>query len=375
MFAPALTNIVALKKQMAKCLAKSNNLYDAMLDLFEPELTIKQVDPVFKELKTQLIKLVQATQQSKQKPIKNLLEKEGYAIDKQREFCKQILTDMGFSFESLRFEDVAHPCCSTIGPGDYAIGNRYFSNNVFSGISSAIHEGGHALYEIGIASEIADTPLAGGASMGIHESQSRLWENLVGKSKAFWQFYLPKLKAAFPDQLNKIELNDFYGTINYVEPSFIRVESDEVTYNLHIIVRYEIEKALFADDLKVTDLPSVWREKMQEYLTIAPSNDSEGCLQDVHWAWGAFGYFPTYALGNLYASQFYRKAELDLGNITDNLSRGKLQPLREWLAKQIHYSHKAELPHEIIQRVTDESLNPKYFIEYLWKKYGEIYGI
>jgi carboxypeptidase Taq len=251
---------------------------------------------------------------------------------------------------------------------------RIDESDVFSALSSSMHEGGHGMYEQGVNPALSRTPLAEGTSLGIHESQSRMWENQVGRSKAFWTHYFPQLQSTFPE-LQNVTLEKFYHGINLVQPSFIRVESDEVTYNLHILVRYEIEKALIEGQMKVDEIPDAWGAKMQEYLGITPNHDAEGALQDIHWSHGSFGYFPTYTLGNLYAAQFFNTAKQQIADLEGNIAKGQLLPLKNWLNKEIHWVGKMETAATIVQRVTGEPLNATYFVDYLWKKYGDIFSI
>ena len=374
-FATILGKIVKLSQQMADIMGYEGSPYNALLDLYEPGLTVDKLDILFADLKAQLVPLVHAIQNAPNKPDTSFLSKHTFDPDKQMEFTLTVLNAMGFDFAAGRQDKAAHPFTMGMGPQDVRLTTRVFESDVVSCLFSSIHEGGHGLYEQGIDPQLSRTFLDGGASLGIHESQSRMWENLVGRSRAFWQHYFPQLQNLFPQALQSVTAEDFYRAINQVRPSFIRVEADEVTYNLHILVRYEIEKDMIEGRLPVAKVPEAWNAKYQEYLGITPDTDTHGALQDVHWSHGSFGYFPTYTLGNLYASQFFRTAKQAMPSLEADMAQGQLKPLKHWLNAQIHKNSKIEQPAEIVQRVTGEPLNAQYFVDYLWAKYGEIYGV
>jgi carboxypeptidase Taq len=255
------------------------------------------------------------------------------------------------------------------------ITTRYLPNDVTSALFGTIHEGGHALYEQNISHDLIGTPLCTGTSMGIHESQSRFWENMVGRSLPFWKQYYPKLQQHYPEHFSKVPVEQFYRGINDVKPSLIRIEADELTYNLHIMIRYELEKELFSGTLQVQDLPEAWNAKYKQYLGIEPSNDGEGVLQDVHWSGGAFGYFPSYALGNMYAAQIRHTLEKEMPDLGQKIENGDLLPIKEWLTERIYKYGKLLTPTEIIVNVTGEELNPNYLIDYFQEKYKDIYRL
>ena len=238
-----------------------------------------------------------------------------------------------------------------------------------------MHEGGHGMYEQGIDHALERTPLGSGTSLGIHESQSRLWENQIGRGKLFWQHFYPQLQGVFKQQLQDVSLSQFYAAINNVKSSFIRVEADEVTYNLHIMLRYEIEKAVIEGSLAVAEIPQAWNEKVQSYLGITPPDDGQGCLQDVHWSHGSFGYFPTYTLGNLYSAQFYAQAKQEISGLEDKIAAGELLPLRNWLNEKIHFVGRSETADEIVNRVCGGPLDASHFVDYLTQKYSEVYAL
>jgi len=373
-FEPVLRKIISLNQRLAEAQGYEDSPYDALLDEYEPGLTVKQLDPLFSQLKADIVPLLKAIQDSGYAPETGFLHEGFFPAEKQLEFSRQVLTDMGFDFEAGRLDLSAHPFSSGSSSHDVRLTTRIDEHDVFSALSSSMHEGGHGMYEQGVNPVLNRTPLAEGTSLGIHESQSRLWENQVGRSKAFWKHYFPKLQETFPT-LKNVTAETFYHGINRVRPSFIRVESDEVTYNLHILLRYEIEKALIEGSMKVDEIPDAWAAKAQEYLGITPSNDAEGALQDIHWSHGSFGYFPTYTLGNLYSAQFFHTAKKQIDGLENKIGQGELLPLKNWLNKEIHWVGKMESAATIVQRVTGEPLNARYFVDYLWGKYGEIFKI
>ena len=268
-----------------------------------------------------------------------------------------------------------HPFCSGLGPHDCRITTRYDEHFFPSAFFGILHEAGHGIYDQGLRSEQYGLPPGSYVSLGIHESQSRMWENEVGRSLSFWKHFFPKAQAAFPDSLGDVSLEAFYFAINNVCPSLIRVEADEATYNLHIIIRFELEQALINDELPIADLPSAWKEKYQQYLGIQPPNDADGVLQDIHWSAALIGYFATYSLGNLYAAQFYQKADLELGGLDDSFERGEFDVLRNWLQKNIHQPGQCYCAKELVEKVTSQPLTHAPFIAQLRGKLGPLYGL
>jgi carboxypeptidase Taq len=373
-FEPVLRKIISLNQRMAEVQGYEDSPYDALLDEYEPGLTVKQLDPVFAKLKADIVPLLKAIQNSGYIPEAGFINEGFFPVEKQLQFSQMILREMGFDFDAGRLDLAPHPFSSGSSSMDVRLTTRVDERDVFSALSSSMHEGGHGMYEQGVNPALNRTPLAEGTSLGIHESQSRLWENQVGRSRAFWSHYLPQLQSTFPE-LKQVTLETFYHGINRVRPSFIRVESDEVTYNLHIMVRYEIEKALIEGSMKVDEVPEAWAAKMRDYLGITPAHDADGALQDIHWSHGSFGYFPTYTLGNLYSAQFFHTARQQNPALETQIGQGNLLPLKTWLNKEIHAVGKMESAATIVQRVTGEPLNASYFVNYLWQKYGEIFGI
>jgi carboxypeptidase Taq len=291
------------------------------------------------------------------------------------EFGRLVLIAMGYDFERGRLDLSAHPFTTSFHPTDVRVTTRVHEHDLPSCLFSCIHEGGHGLYDQGLDPAHYGTPLGESVSLGIHESQSRLWENCVGRSRAFWRFFYPILQANFHHQLRAVDMEQFYAVINRVKPSLIRVEADELTYNLHIMLRFEIEQDLIEGKTHPEALPEIWNHKMKEYLGIVPSLDAEGVLQDVHWSMGAFGYFPTYTLGNLYAVQFYEQAKLEIPHIEEEIAAGQLMVLRRWLGQKIHRWGRLFTPDHLAQRVTGVSLNPEPFLRYVEHKYGELYRL
>jgi carboxypeptidase Taq len=320
------------------------------------------------------VPLLSAIQASPHKPETGFL-RQTFDKEKQKKFSLYILEQMGYDFEAGRLDETVHPFATGLNPGDVRITTRYLPDDVNSALFGTIHEGGHALYEQNISPELIGTPLCTGTSMGIHESQSRFWENMIGRSRPFWNRYYRDLQSNYPGQFDSIAVNDFYRATNEVKPSLIRIEADELTYNLHIMVRYEIEKGLFSESIRVADLPEVWNEKYKDYLGVVPANNGEGVLQDVHWSGGAFGYFPSYALGNMYAAQMMRTIRKELGDFDGLIEQGNLLPIKEWLADKVYRHGKALTPTEIITSVTGEELNPDYLVDYFQEKFGDIYKL
>jgi carboxypeptidase Taq len=335
---------------------------------------VEKLDPLFVQLRKSSTELLKRIQESEYQPAAEIFNQK-YQIEKQKQFNRYILPLIGFDMEAGRLDETVHPFAQTVNPGDVRITTRYLEDNVRSAIFGTIHEAGHGIYEQNISPDYEGTVIQDGASFGIHESQSRFLENMVGRSKEFWTYFYPALQEHFPEQLNHIQLDDFYRAVNAVEPSFIRVEADELTYNLHIMVRYEIEKALIAGEIEVKDLPAIWNGKMQEYLGITPVNDSEGVLQDIHWSFGGFGYFPSYSLGNLYAAQILNKIQQDVPEFYESIEKGNFQVIQKWLKGNIHQYGSLYTPNELIVKATGEELNADYLVKYLEEKYSRVYKL
>jgi len=374
MFQPYLEKIVAANLEFIELWGYEGHKYNTLLDMYEPGMTVEKLDPLFAGLREKLVPLVADIQKSADVPDTSFL-KQSFDVEQQKKFSRYILGELGYDFDAGRLDESVHPFATGLNPGDVRITTRYLTDDVTSALFGTIHECGHALYEQNISEELIGTTLCTGTSMGIHESQSRFWENMIGRSRSFWNRYLPELKALYPDRLGEVSAESFYSGINVVQPSLIRIEADELTYNLHIMIRYEIEKKLFDGSLAVADLPAYWNEKYKEYLGVTPGNDGEGVLQDVHWSGGSFGYFPSYSLGNLYSAQIRHTMEKALGDLDDLVAKGEFAAIKNWLIDNIYRYGKLLTPDEIITRVTGEPLNPDYLVDYLQTKYKEIYKL
>ena len=367
-FAPFLDKIVKLNRKKATLLGYEDHPYDALLDLYEPGMTSKRLTELFDRLKTALTALVKKTTA----PIDNRFLQQEFSPEVQMQFGKKLLHAMGFSPESSRLDISSHPFCVPVNPHDTRMTTRIHYDDLMSNIFSVIHEGGHGLYHQGLPVESYGSPLSESASLGIDESQSRWWETRIGRSLPFWKHFYPQLQHAFP-QLQSISLEQFYPAINIVQPSLIRVEADEVTYGLHVILRFEIEKALIEGSLRIKDVPKVWNQKMNDYLGVTPTNDAQGCLQDIHWSLGTLGYFPTYVLGNLYASQFFTAFAKTHPDWQDRVTEGNLAFVNQWLHTHIHQWGRYYTPDELAENVTGRPLDETAFVSYLNQKYQKIY--
>lgn len=350
-FLPWLERIVALKRSQGECLAAGGDPYDALLEDYEPGVTSAQLAHLFDELQCALKPLLAAARHSPG-------EEDGWAprgpfpIERQHRLACRVAEQLGFDFHRGRIDTTTHPFFSPVGPGDCRITTRYAESDFREGLFALLHEVGHGLYEQGIDPELHGTPLGEAPSLGLHESQSRLWENGVGRSLPFWQYFYPEVQRAFPEALGDVSLTELVRSLNRVQPGFNRVRADRATYDLHILVRFELEQALIRGDLAPADLPGVWRERYQDCLGLAPDSDAEGCLQDGHWSAGQFGYFPTYTLGNLYAAQLLEAARKDLPGLEAAFASGDFRPLREWLQRHIYSRGQKYTAVELIERVT-----------------------
>lgn len=373
-FAPALEHMFDLLRQVAEHLGYEDEPYDAFLDHYEPGTKTREIAILFDDLKTQLRALTQAIITSPR--YRDVTVLAGlFPIEVQREFVQQLVCEMGYDMQRGRQDQSPHPFCTTFSRDDVRITTRFSEERPTMALYASIHEAGHALYEQGIPVEYDNTPLGGGASSGVHESQSRLWENLVGRSRSYCAYLLPRLQQAFPEPLAGWDVERFYRAVNRVTPSFIRVEADEVTYNLHILLRFELERDLLMQRLTVNDLPEAWNAKMQEYLGITPPDDAQGVLQDVHWSAGLVGYFPTYTLGNLFSAQLWHTLRLAIPDLDSRIEQGDFAPLLHWLRENVHRHGRKYMPDELVWRVTGEPLTVRYYVEYLRGKFGELYQL
>jgi len=371
-FAPSLERLLELRREQADAIGHGGERYDALLDHFEPEMTTARLLPVLERLRASLVPLVDALDGSVQGP--EIFDGRLFDPERQWHFTLQLLHLLGFDLQAGRQDRSIHPFTGGTHPTDVRLTTRIDARNPSPALFGTLHEFGHGLYEQGFAPAYYRTPLAAAPSMGLHESQSRLWENLVGRSLPFWRFLYPKLTSAFPEALAGVELEEFHRAINRVQRSPIRVEADEVTYNLHIVLRTSLEVRMLRDELAVKDLPEAWNEEMERTVGVRPRDDVEGVLQDIHWAHGELGYFPTYALGNLYAASLMRAAEQSLPTLWDEVARGELGLLRGWLREQIHRHGAWGSAEERVQAVTGHGLTDADFLAYLRGKYAALSG-
>jgi carboxypeptidase Taq len=373
-FLPHLEKIVKLSREVADCLGYEKEAYDALLDNYEPGATTEIVAKVFAGFRKELVDLVAAIADSGKKPNLNIIEQE-FQIDRQKLFGQAAAVAIGYDFNCGRLDVAAHPFTTGLGPNDTRITTRYNLKHLGQALFGTLHEAGHGIYDQGLEEKHYGTPMGESVSLGIHESQSRMWENLVGRSRPFWKHFFPRAQQMFPEQLGRVSFDDFFFAINDVRPSYIRVEADEVTYNLHILLRFEMELALLKGDLTAKDVPGTWNEKFTDYFGITPKNNAEGCLQDIHWSAGLIGYFPTYTLGNLYAAQFFAHAKEEIKNLDAQFETGNFSELFKWLRRNIHVHGKRYRAEKLIKVVTGKPLDHKPAMDHLRLKFGELYGL
>jgi carboxypeptidase Taq len=374
-FRPWLEQVVALKREEAAAVGYGDGIpYDALLDDYEPGMTAAEVGTVFRPLRDELVQLVGEVRDSGRSPDAGLLTR-SYPVERQKEFSLRAAKAIGFDFDAGRLDIAAHPFCSGIGPGDCRLTTRYDEHHFPGAFFGTLHEAGHGLYEQGLPHDAFGTAIGEAASLGIHESQSRMWENLVGRSRAFWRHFYPAAQATFPEALGGVAPEAFHWAINDVRPSWIRVEADEVTYNLHIMLRFELEQPLIAGDLAPADVPGVWNETFERYFGMTPPNDALGCLQDVHWSAGLIGYFPTYALGNMYAAQFFEAARQQLGDLDAQFARGEFAPLLDWLRTNIHVRGRQYQANRLVEVVTGRELMSAPLLAHLRDRFRPLYAL
>lgn len=372
-FLPHLREVFRLARAVADCRGFGQHPYDAMIDEYEPGMTTATVDSLFSQILPDLVQLVGAI--AARPSFSDRLLQQTFPAAGQKEFSRYLLEAIGFDFDCGRLDQSTHPFCSSSSSVDIRLTDRIDEKNLLMSIFGGLHEGGHGLYEQGCPEEWNATPLGGGCSLGIHESQSRLWENFVGRSLPFWKAHFPRLRSIFPAQLNGYSVEDFYRAINRVRPSFIRVEADEVTYTLHIALRFRLERDMLGGDLDPKDLPEAWNQAMKEGLGIVPHEDRVGCLQDIHWSDGLIGYFPTYSLGNLVAAQLWRRLQQDLPDLGDQLEAGDGRGLLGWMREKVHRHAASLTPEELVQQACGEPLQAQPFLDYLREKYSGLYGL
>lgn len=372
LFEKELAVLIDLKKEEAEMIGYTDHPYDALLDEYEPGATCAMLDTLFTDVKAQMVDFVKSI--SQQGEVRDDFLFRNYDHQKQWDFGIDILKNMGYDFNHGRQDLSAHPFTTNFSPEDVRVTTRVNEKDFGEMTWSCIHEGGHALYEQGLPMSSYGLPSGSAVSLGIHESQSRVWENNIGRSLPYWKHFFPKLKGVFSESLADVSAEEFYKGINSVKPSFIRTNADELTYHFHILVRYEIEKALMEGNLEAKDIPKAWNEKYKSYLGIDVHNDSEGCLQDVHWAYGSLGYFPTYSLGSFYAAQFYAQAKKDIPGLEEQIANGDTSAFLDWSRKTIHQHGRNYTAEELCERITGEGLNFSHFMEYAREKYAGIYG-
>lgn len=373
-FAPHLRSLLELRREQADAIGHEGERYDALLDGYEPGMRTARLQPILAELGEALIPMVQRVSETKAPP-RWRYEEHHYPVEAQLKLCELLVERMGFDSTRGRLDSSTHPFTCGIGAGDVRLTTRFDERNPWVSIFGTIHEVGHGLYEQNLPEEHLRNPIGQAASMGLHESQSRLWENAIGRSLAFWEGMEGALRSAFPEALAGVSMREVQAAACQVRRSYIRVDADELTYNLHIILRFELELSMIRGELEVEDLPAAWNSKMETFLGVTPRDDSEGVLQDIHWAWAEIGYFPTYSLGNLYAAILYERMREDLGDLDGYLRRGQLLPVRDWLVEKVHRLGHLMDSEEIVLRATGVPLSTAPLLRYLEERYGELYGL
>ena len=375
LYAPKLGELIELTKQKADYFGYDDKPYDALLDEFEPGEKTENVKQLFAGLREELVPFLQAIVNAPRQPDASIVEDRHYPVDRQRILGEMASAAYGLDYASARLDVSTHPFSTNFGPGDQRITTRFDSRNFGDSFFSVLHETGHALYEQNLPDEFFGLPRGDAVSLGIHESQSRTWENLVGRSRAFWQHFYPITRQLFPQTLADVSMEDFHFAVNAVKPGYIRVEADEVTYNLHIMLRFEIEQAIINEGLPVEEIPAAWNALFKEYLGLDVPDDSLGVLQDIHWSFGAIGYFPTYALGNLYGAQFFAQARKEIPDLDAHFAAGDFEPLLNWLREHIYQHGQRYRAHDLVQVITGEPLSYKPLMSYLRNKYSDLYGL
>lgn len=373
MFLPHLEEMIDFLRRFSEYYGYRENPYDALIEEYEPGMTRREVAAVIAPLRESLVPFLKRLLAEGIPPETRLL-RGTFPVNRQRTLSLRALQAIGYDFAAGRLDTTVHPFTSSTGPSDVRVTTRFFKDDLLSGLYSSLHEGGHALYDQGIPPELQWTGLDDGASYGIHESQSRLWENLVGRSRPFFTFFRPILSETFPE-LARADEESLYRATNRVEPSLIRVEADEVTYNLHIMLRFELEDGLINGRIEASDLPDRWREAMVRYVGVEPTDDAHGVLQDVHWSAGLFGYFPSYMLGNLYAAQLFATIRAEIPDLDRRIGRGDFAALLSWLRERVHRFGRIYEPKDLVKRVTGEDPDPSYFLRYIQAKYSEVYRL
>ena len=375
-FRDSLIEIVKLKREAGQCISDGSDrsCYEALLDEYEPGARVDQLQATFDSLRGPLVELIAAIKDAPKQPDVSILQR-SFGVDAQRAFSKKVSAAIGFDYQRGRLDETAHPFCTTLGPSDIRILTRFEEHWLPGGLFGTLHEAGHGMYEQGLRADWFGMPPGSYVSLGMHESQSRLWENQVGRSRQFWSWLIDDAKSTFAPSLDDVSLDAFYHAVNTIRPSLIRVEADEATYNLHILIRFDLERQLIERDIEVKDLPEAWNARYQSDLGITPPSDADGVLQDVHWSAGLIGYFPTYTLGNLASAQLYAAAEKSIGDLPDQIGRGDFEPLADWLRSNVHTHGRCYSSDQLIEKVTGEPLSAEPLMKYLKAKLNPLYGI
>lgn len=374
LFRPHLQKMVDFARRTADYIGYAEQPYDALLDGYEPKMTSREVTALFATLRERTVPLVRAIAERGDVVDASVLRRD-YDEGQQEAFSRAVVQRFGYDFSRGGLARAPHPFASGSSRDDVRITTRFDAHYLPAAMFAIFHEAGHAMYEQGVAPALDRTPLGRGAGLGVHESQSRMWENLVGRSRAFWRHFFPRLREVFPAQLSDVDAEMFYRAVNRVTPSLIRVEADEVTYNLHIILRYELEQSLLDGTLPVRDLPEAWNARMADSIGITPPTDADGVMQDIHWSGGMIGYFPTYTLGNVMSAQLFDAARRAEPSLVEEIGRGEFGSLLGWLREHVHAHGRKYFPQDLLERATGSRLTPEPYLRYLWEKYGEIYGV
>ena len=375
MLEPWLDRMFALKREQADCQRPDLDRYDSLMDDYEPGARWRDVVGRFEPLRAAIVPLVQACRESSTQPDNRILTSATYPIDAQRPFVRDVAVRIGFDFDRGRLDTTAHPFCTTLGPDDCRITTRWNERSLPTALYGVLHEAGHGLYEQGLRRDWYGLPPGETASLGIHESQSRLWENMVGRSTSFWEWCLPLARAAFPAALGDADVATVHEALMVVRPSFIRVEADEVTYNLHVMMRFDLERAVVQGDLAVADLPAAWNDRFEKDFGMRPPDDAHGVLQDIHWSAGLVGYFPTYTLGNIYAAQLMAAARRRFSGLDDDFAAGRFQALLAWLREEVHAAGRMLESDPLVERATGSPVQADWLVQSLWERYGAAYGL
>ncbi|MFC7081393.1 carboxypeptidase M32 [Halorussus caseinilyticus] len=373
-FAPTLERLVELRREYAEHIDPDRDPYEVLFEKYEPYLGVDTAEEILQRLRDELVPLVDAIRESDAELATDTFTGE-FDTDTQEELARDVLDELGYDWEHGRLDTAPHPF-SAGNQFDARVTTRFNPEEPLGALMATVHEFGHATYTLGLPRDHYATPLGDSRDMTVHESQSRLWENHVGRSRAFWERFLPTMQDRFPEKLADASVEDAFEAANEVyEDNLIRVEADELTYHMHIVVRFEIERDLIRGDLDVEDVPEVWNDKYEEYLGIRPDSDAEGCLQDIHWSHGDFGYFPTYSLGSVLAAQLFASAEDDIENLDDKIAAGDFEPLHEWLTESVHRHGSRYTTDDLIREATGEDYTADYFLDYVKSKYGDLYEL